>query len=279
LDYRRQSPPQNFQVVARGSSFLRRHAGIQYHGLSNVRSVRLLATRKSTRDTRRSLEQNGGSRFDRRLEEILSHATDVFYARGYEGASMRDLSRASGMSLAGLYYYFESKEKLLYLIQKHTFSTLTSQVQERLQKIKEPEECVRVFIRNHLEYFLANMKAMKVLSHEDEALGGTLGAEIASMKREYYSIIRGLVEDLRRDKGKNGISARVAALSLFGMMNWVYTWHNSRRDAGSEVLADQMADIFLRGLLGTHTSKPGFVGNPAGRKATERGQRAASSNV
>ena len=37
---------------------------------------------------------------------------------------MRDLSRASGMSLAGLYYYFESKEKLLYLIQKHTFATI-----------------------------------------------------------------------------------------------------------------------------------------------------------
>jgi len=30
---------------------------------------------------------------------------------------MRDLSRESGMSLAGLYYYFESKERLLYLIQ------------------------------------------------------------------------------------------------------------------------------------------------------------------
>ena len=27
---------------------------------------------------------------------------------------------------------------------------------------------VRVVIQNHLEYFLANQKAMKVLSHEDE---------------------------------------------------------------------------------------------------------------
>ena len=40
-----------------------------------------------------------------------AHATEVFYKKGYEGASMRDLSRASGMSLAGLYYYFESKER------------------------------------------------------------------------------------------------------------------------------------------------------------------------
>ncbi len=238
-----------------------------------------MPARKPARGSRSNVEQDGESRFDRRLGEILAFATDVFYSRGYEGASMRDLSRASGMSLAGLYYYFESKEKLLYLVQKHTFSTLTSQVQERLRKVTDPEERVRVFIGNHLEYFLANMKAMKVLSHEDEALGGPLGAEIASMKREYYSIIRGLVEELRRAAGKNVISARLAAVSLFGMMNWVYTWHNPRRDAGAEVLADQMADIFLRGLLGTHTSKSGFVGNAAGRKSIERGQRAASSNT
>ena len=44
---------------------------------------------------------------------------------------MRDLSRASGMSLAGLYYYFESKERLLYLIQKHTFETVIRNLQKQ----------------------------------------------------------------------------------------------------------------------------------------------------
>ena len=46
---------------------------------------------------------------------------------------MRDLSRAAGMSLAGLYHYFESKEDLLYLIQKHTFRTIIERLQERLK--------------------------------------------------------------------------------------------------------------------------------------------------
>src|ERR1700722_9924673 len=64
------------------------------------------------------------TRFDRRLGKILLHATEVFYEKGYDGASMRDLARQSGMSLSGLYYYFESKEKLLYLIQKETFSVI-----------------------------------------------------------------------------------------------------------------------------------------------------------
>src|SRR5437773_6747934 len=110
------------------------------------------------------------TRFDRRLAKILEHATSIFCEKGYEGASMRDLSRASGMSLAGLYYYFESKEKLLYLIQKNTFSTIVDRLLKRLEEENNHEKRIRILIQNHLEYFLANQKAMKVLSHEDDAL-------------------------------------------------------------------------------------------------------------
>ena len=78
------------------------------------------------------------TRFDRRLAKLLAHATDVFCEKGYQGASMRDLSRASGMSLAGLYYYFESKERLLFLIQKHTFSTILHRLKARLEGQMQP---------------------------------------------------------------------------------------------------------------------------------------------
>jgi len=189
------------------------------------------------------------TRFDRRLAKILSHATDVFCEKGYEGASMRDLSRASGTSLSGLYYYFDSKEKLLYLIQKHTFSTIVASLRQRLEKLDEPEQRIRVFIQNHLEYFLNNQKAMKVLSHEDEALKNGYGAEIAGIKREYYRICVSLMEELKRAQGLQ-FSSRIAVLSLFGMMNWIYTWHNARVDADASELSRQMADIFLNGVRG-----------------------------
>jgi TetR/AcrR family transcriptional regulator, cholesterol catabolism regulator len=189
------------------------------------------------------------SRYDRRLSEILSHATEVFCKKGYEGASMRDLSRESGMSLAGLYYYFESKERLLYLIQKHTFSTIVQRLKGRLEQVTDPEERIRVFILNHLEYFLANQAAMKVLSHEDEALKNGFGSEVAAIKREYYRICVGLLDQLKRERGLQ-FSTRIAVLSLFGMMNWIYTWHNPRVDANAAAIAGEMGDIFLRGVLG-----------------------------
>src|ERR1700758_2682112 len=83
------------------------------------------------------------SRFDRRLAEILDYATEVFAEKAYEGASMRDLSRLSGISLAGLYYYFESKEKLLYIIQQHTFQTIMERLRERLAPRDDPETRIR----------------------------------------------------------------------------------------------------------------------------------------
>jgi len=161
---------------------------------------------------------------------------------------MRDLSRASGMSLAGLYYYFESKERLLFLIQKHTFTTIVQRLKTRLEGVSDPEQRIRIFILNHLEYFLSHPASMKVLSHEAEALKNGFASEVAAIKREYYRICVGLLDELKRDRGLQ-FSTRIAVLSLFGMMNWIYTWHNPRVDADAAQLASEMGDIFLRGVM------------------------------
>jgi len=205
-------------------------------------------------DGRKPAHDANDTRFDRRLADVLAHASRIFCDKGYEGASMRDLSRATGMSLAGLYHYCESKEELLYLIQKHTFTTIIETLRRRLESSTDPEERLRIFIHNHLEYSLANKEAMKVLVHEDDTLKDRRGSEIAGIKREYYHICLDLLEDLRREKGLE-FSGRLAVLSLFGMINWIYTWHNPRVDAGAGALAQQMGDIFLRGVRQTARAK------------------------
>jgi TetR/AcrR family transcriptional regulator, cholesterol catabolism regulator len=218
-----------------------------------------LATRMSSRQhtaartPNRSPARAAATRFDRRLGHILDHATEVFCLKGYEGASMRDLSRATGMSLAGLYHYCESKERLLFLIQKHTFTTIVENLKARLEHVTGPEQSIRIFIRNHLEYFVSNQQGLKVLSHEDESLKNGLSAEIAAIKREYYRICLRLMEDLRRDR-RLDFNARTAVMSLFGMINWIYTWYNPRIDGNAEALAEQMGNIVLNGIV--HGAKP-----------------------
>jgi TetR/AcrR family transcriptional regulator, cholesterol catabolism regulator len=206
------------------------------------------------------------TRFDRRLAEILDCATEIFAGKGYEGASMRDLSRLSGISLAGLYYYFESKEKLLYFIQQHTFTTIIERLRERLAASDNPEERIRIFVNNHVDYALAKTKAMKVLSHEDDVLKNGYGAELAAIKREYYRICLTLVDDLAKAEGlelgaRGGVGTRTAVMGLFGTMKWLYTWYNPRVDPDAQTLAREISDIFLQGVRGGRTagrkSQPG----------------------
>src|SRR5438445_13075044 len=84
---------------------------------TNVRTMASPATSRLAASLR-PLSPPGKSRFDRRLAKILTHAINVFYEKGYEGACMRDLSPASRKSLAVIYHCLESKETTLYVIQK-----------------------------------------------------------------------------------------------------------------------------------------------------------------
>ncbi|MCL6480997.1 MAG: TetR/AcrR family transcriptional regulator [Firmicutes bacterium] len=193
-----------------------------------------------------------------KLDHILRHAARVFSEKGYAGASMRDISRSSGVPLAGLYYYCESKQKLLYLIQIWAFRSILDRLEQRLSGVAEPVERLHVFVQNHLEYFLSHPVEMKVLTHEEKALTEPLRREVAEIKRRYYALAREIFDELRRSEGIRGIQPRIAVLSLFGMMNWIYTWYNPRVDPSAERLAEIMTGIFLEGVRNGHGHRIGW---------------------
>ena len=69
-----------------------------------------------------------------KLEFILRTAARIFAEKSYHSTSMRDISRATNVSLAGLYHYCRSKEELLFLIHDNCFG----RVLERLGSLRSP---------------------------------------------------------------------------------------------------------------------------------------------
>jgi AcrR family transcriptional regulator len=184
--------------------------------------------------------------FDEKLQRILKQASAIFAEKGYHKASIRDISAATGISLSGLYYYFRSKEELLFLIQSHCFETILAQLRADLQGVADPAERLRILIRNHLAFFAGNMREMKVLSHEGETLDGDFGARVLEQKREYADVVQDVLAGLAPERG--AVDLRVATFSLFGMMNWIYTWYRPDRDVSVDCLTREMIHIFLRGF-------------------------------
>lgn len=183
-----------------------------------------------------------------KLQHILLHSAAIFAKQGFSGTSIRDISRATGVSLSGLYYYFESKQKLLYLIQNTSFTFIIEHLQKRLEGVYEPEMRLRILVQNHIEYFLSHPNEMKVLSHEEEALESPYREEVAAIKRRYYAVARTIFDGLKTEGLASGLNARVAVLSLFGMMNWIYKWHKPKVDPNAEELTNAIVGIFLHGV-------------------------------
>lgn len=187
---------------------------------------------------------------DQKLDALLAVAAQVFAARGYHDTSMRDLARAAGMPLASVYHYTKSKDQLLYLIQTRNFDAVIAGMHGALEGVSDPVERLSRFIDNHLDYFASHMAEMKVLSHEAGALTGDFLHEVNEKKRAYTRALMDILADVERAYGPAHANRRVAAYSLFGMMNWIYNWYDPLGDLGVELLSQNVRRIFLGGYVG-----------------------------
>jgi AcrR family transcriptional regulator len=190
------------------------------------------------------------SRHDQKLEVILRTAARIFAEKSYHSTSMRDISRETNVSLAGLYHYCRSKEELLFLIQDNCFGRVLERLEKQLEEVNEPIARLSLFIENHLSFFAANMAEMKVLSHEAESLRGDLHAHVSTRKDNYTKLARRILQEVQdTSESKQPVDLTVATYALFGMMNWIYNWYDPEGKLKVHDLAQQLTQLFLGGFV------------------------------
>src|SRR5512132_2921319 len=163
---------------------------------------------------------------------------------------MRDISRATNISLAGLYHYCKSKEELLFLIQDNCFGRVLERLEQRLAEESEPVQKLKIFIDNHLAFFAANMAEMKVLSHEADSLAGDLHLHVSGKKQKYTKLAREILAELQEGQSEERrVDLTAATYALFGMMNWIYNWYDPSGKLAVNELVENVSRLFLHGFV------------------------------
>jgi AcrR family transcriptional regulator len=195
--------------------------------------------------------------YDERLDHFLSRAAKIFAEQGYHSTTMRDLAAATGMSLAGMYYYVRGKEELLYRIQERCFTGVLAGAEAALEQLggADPLERLQTFIRHHVTFFTGHMAEMKVLSHEANSLGGERQRRVSAIKRRYVDLLEGLLSDAAPDDP--AVERSAAAYVLFGMMNWIYNWYDPAGEIDPERLASLIARTFIGGFAEVRSTVQG----------------------
>jgi hypothetical protein len=105
-------------------------------------------------------------------------------------------------------------------------------------------------IRNHLDFFISHMAELKICAYEIESLQGDYYDRVAEKRREYFQLTHNIVSELIQSGRASGVDSRLATLSLFGTLNWIFMWYEPGRYAGSEEMSQQLTRLYLHGLAG-----------------------------
>jgi AcrR family transcriptional regulator len=187
------------------------------------------------------------ARAGRRLE-ILRRAADVFRRKGYHEAGMREIAEGLGLRPGALYYYFSSKEDLLYACQEETLRRLLEGARRIVRSAQPPAQRLRRLVEAHLELTLTELGG-SVAHVEFRSLPEARLQEVVRRRDAYEALVRRVLRDGVREGSFARVDPRRTAWMLLGALNWTVVWWRPEGRWSPKDLASTFADLLLRGLL------------------------------
>ena len=184
-----------------------------------------------------------------RRAEICRTAAQIFRERGYDATSVSDIARALGITKAGLYHYFDSKEALLFEITAYGLDRVRDDVIAPVRGMRDPEERLRELVVRHACIATHGRGAVAQLVDEIRALPAANRKVLEERMRLYFDLVRDTLKELRALGRLRNVDPTVATFGLIGTILWLPRWFRQNGRLTQEQVAHQIADIALGGLL------------------------------
>jgi AcrR family transcriptional regulator len=181
-------------------------------------------------------------------EHVSRVACRIFRERGYHATSMRAIASALGWQPAALYYYYESKEDLLFRIMETAVETLTDYVREHIDPSSSPTERLRQAITAHVVLIADHLDELTVFLHEMKSLGPKRREVIQAKTARYEHIFRDILRDGVVTGDLARVDTRLARYLILSACNWLYNWYKPEGSYPPEKIASGFCDMILNGL-------------------------------
>ena len=186
--------------------------------------------------------------FDEKRRSILDSAAAVFAKLGMERASMAQIAGENNVSKALLYHYYPSKELLIFDIGRTHLIELEAAISQADRPDLEPRSRLRHLIGGVLENYRTASNFQQVLLNSTGSLSEAQRAELRQMERRVVKMFSDVLIDINPALAKSRAGVTPVTMSLFGILNWVYTWFKPSGALSREGYADMVSALFLNGV-------------------------------
>ena len=180
--------------------------------------------------------------------KIIDTAAKLFAEKGFENTTTRDICKATGMSHAMIYYYFDDKESLLYEILDEILSDGLQRFREIAQSNESPKEKLTSITDMYARYHVVKIDKMKVFVHEQKSLKPEHKKKVVGYQREYLDILVNILKGLKQKNEIVNVDTKAAAFTFFGMVHWAYRWYDPKGKIKPKQLSQLINRIFTEGI-------------------------------
>jgi len=177
------------------------------------------------------------------IEVIGKKAAIVFSEKGFASATLTDVSRAVGISKAGIYHYFSTKEEVLFFVINRYMDLVLDLLKEDLEATPATER-VKFFVKRHIDLYKNNTHEAYVILHEIKNLSPQYWEVTRKKMQKYHKLLLFAIEGLDGWADVNQETKKISAYTLLGMCNWIYWWYDSEGGVSPEKLSDIIVKIF-----------------------------------
>jgi AcrR family transcriptional regulator len=191
-------------------------------------------------------------------EQVWRVACRIFRERGYHATSMRAIADAIGWQPAALYYYYPSKEELLFSIMENAVDTLTEYVRAHIDPEQSPRERLRQAIQAHVELIADHLDELSVFLHEMKSLDPKRREVLQAKSARYEHIFRDIINDGVRRGDFQVRDPRLARYLILSACNWIYNWYRPEGSYDPESISGAFSDMLLGGIAATPLTSGGM---------------------
>jgi AcrR family transcriptional regulator len=179
-------------------------------------------------------------------ERLVSAAVSAFAAKGFHGTTTRDIANAAGLSPAGVYVHYASKEDLLFSISEEGHRGVLAAMRAATARAQAPAGRLASVVRAFALWHAERHTRARVVNYELSALTPEHYAVISEIRRQITREVEGVVEAGRLDGSFDVADARMTAGSLLSLGIDVARWYRDPGRLSPEQVADHHVDLALR---------------------------------
>jgi len=156
---------------------------------------------------------------NRSRDTLLTELRAVFLSRGYEGATLSELARATGLGKASLYHHFPGgKEEMAAVLLRDAVARLDQTAFARLKEQRPAAERLHRFVDGFERYVDNGERNCLVTILAQGTIGERHGAQIADQFRGWRQLLAGVFEETG-DKPKRAMrQANALVAGLYGYL-------------------------------------------------------------